>query len=623
MKKRTGVLLGLGMTAFMMLQPMSVRANELTEYPTILEVKDQKEWETPSGISSEEFEEICDEQFEDAIGKNMAGGAVAIISDGKVVFSKGYGYADMENQIPFSPSETIFEYGSVSKLFTWTSAMQMEEQGKLDLNENIDDYLKTDFQRVNDKNEPLTMLQLMNHQAGYDDYLIHLMSRDEDGLVSLEAGLEEHKVSQIYEPGFATSYSNYGAALAGLVVENVAEEPLYQYVENEIFEPLGMTQTKMNPNLEDAYKNRKSKAYKVHKDGLEEGEWSYVSMYPAGSVNGTLDDLTKFAIAYLEKNPAIFQKEDTFDKMLSPSYEIAPGVEGIAHGFIEYDGQYPVFWHNGNTENFSTFFAIVPEADFAIVACGNTENAMSTIQPFGFSILQKQEVKIDEPQDNLPDITMLEGDYKGFREAHHGITQIISLFQNAIHVEVIGENQICIEGEKYVQIEPYVFQSLETGRKCGFLVENGKVVKYSQMLDYLPVPWTVQFRNLATYGVVFLFLAIFVVTWIGFLVDLLRKRKNPMHKFFLMENGILAVIILNIVVIMEKIAAWQMAKEFVGYRIGNCMMAVLLSMVTSVGIVVTRKEKEKGSWMYRIYAIVLLLLLCFATGWGLFSVIDG
>lgn len=620
MKKRTGVLLGMGMTVFMVLQPMSVLANELKEYPKTLEVKAQEEWETPSGISSEEFEEICDEQFEGALGKNMAGGAIAIVSGGKVVFSKGYGYADIENQIPFSPSETIFEYGSISKLFTWTSAMQMEEQGKLDLDENIDDYLKTDFQRVNDKNKPLTMLELMNHQAGYDDYVIHLMSRDEDGLVSLEEGLEENKVSQIYEPGFATSYSNYGAALAGFVVENVAGEPLYQYVENEIFEPLGMTQTKMNPHLDDAYKSQKSKAYKVNKEGLQEGDWSYVSMNPAGSVNGTLDDLTKFAIAYLDKDPAICQKEDTFDKMLSPSYEIAPGVEGIAHGFIEYDGEYPVFWHNGSTENFYTFFAIVPEADFAIVACGNTENALAMIESFGFSILQKREVKIDEPQDNLPDITMLEGDYKDFREAHHGILQIMSLFGGAIHVDIVGENQICIDGENFIQIKPYIFQSLETGRKCGFLVENGKVVKVSQMLDFLPVTWMEQVRNFATYGVILLFLIVFAATWICFIVDLLRKRKNPMHKFFLMENGMLAVIILNLVVIIEKIAAWQMAKDFVGYRIGNCIMAVLLSILTLAGIVITRKEK--GSYLYRIYAIVLLLLLCFATGWGLFTVID-
>lgn len=266
----------------------------------------------------------------------------------------------------------------------------------------------------------LNIVITMGLQAGYDDYLIHLFNR-EDNMVSLKEALEEHKVSQLYEPGFASCYSNYGAGLAGYVVENVAGEPLYQYVEEEILEPLGMEHTRMKPELDEDIKVQKSKAYKVQGNGLSEGNWSYVSMYPAGSINGTLDDLAKFAIAYLEKNLVIFKKEDTFRKMLSPSYEIVPGVEGIAHGFIEFDGEYPVFWHNGGTENFSTFFAIVPEADFAIMACGNTEEAIEMTQPFCFSMLQKREVQLEKPQENLPDIAMLTGDYQDYREEHKGI----------------------------------------------------------------------------------------------------------------------------------------------------------------------------------------------------------
>ena len=242
----------------------------------------------------------------------------------------------------------------------------------------------------------------MGLQAGYDDYLIHLFNR-EDNMVSLKEALEEHKVSQLYEPGFASCYSNYGAGLAGYAVENVVGEPLYQYVEEEILEPLGMEHTRMNPELNEDIKAQKSKAYKVQGNGLSEGNWSYVSMYPAGSINGTLDDLAKFAIAYLEKNPVIFKKEDTFRKMLSPSYEI------------------------------------VPEADFAIMACGNTEEAIEMTQPFCFSMLQKREVQLEKPQENLPYIAMLTGDYQDYREEHKGILHIMSLFRTPTHIEVSGK----------------------------------------------------------------------------------------------------------------------------------------------------------------------------------------
>ena len=607
--------------AYVLLQTMPVHANNSTEIssPEIVEVQEKEDWETPSGICAEDFEEICDEEFEAILGTKMAGGAITVVAHGEVVFSKGYGYADAENQLPFSPSGTVFEYGSVSKLFTWTSAMQMEEQGKPDLNENIDNYLG-DFQRVDEKKKPVTMLQLMNHQAGYGDYLVHLFSREEENLVSLKEGLKENKVSQVCEPGFASCYSNYGAALAGLVVENIVGEPLYQYIENQIFEPLGMMQTRMNPVLEDSLKLKKSKAYVTDGKELVQGNWSYVSMYPAGSVNGTLEDLSKFAIAFLEKNPVLFHNEDTFYKMLSPSYEVAPGVEGIAHGFIEFEGEYPTFWHNGGTENFSTFLAIVPEADFAIIACGNTEESISMIQPLCFSMLEKKSVTVSTPQEQLPDISILEGKYQDFREVQKGILQIISLFREPVSVTVIGENQISVDGETYAQIEPYVFQSLETGRKCGFLVEDGKVIKFSDMLDYLPVSMPVRVRNFVTFAIFFLFLGITAITWITFVMDVIKKRKNSIHKFFLVENAIMAVILFIIFLVIGEITSWKTAEAFSGYQMGNCGLACLLSVLDIGGIAVTRKDRTKGIWLYRVYSGILLLFLGLMATWGLFSV---
>lgn len=618
MRKIKGCLLFLAMSVMICMSDMAVNASE--NAVKTVEINEKSGWKTSSGIAAEDFEKYCDEALEPALEDTMAGGAVAVISNGEVVFSKGYGYADIENEIPFSPSKTVFEYGSVSKLFTWTSAMQMYEQGKLDLQENIDTYLPEDFQRIDDTGKPVTMINLMNHQAGYDDYLIHVFGREEN-IISLREGLEEHKIQQIYEPGFATSYSNYGAALAGYVVENIVEEPFYEYVEKEIIEPLGMEKTVMNPHLKESLKQEKSKAYKRSGKGFEEGNWTYVSMYPAGSMNGTLEDLSKFANAYLEKNPVIFEKESTFDEMFSSSYEIADGVQGIAHGFIEFDGEYPTFWHNGGTENFSTFLAVVPDADFAIVACGNTEKAISAIQPFCFSVLDKQNIEMQHPQENLPDIDILAGDYKDYREAHRGILKIISLFREKNHVEVIGENHILINDEKYVQVEPYVFQSYETGRKCGFLVEDGKVVKYSEMLDYLPISWTTVVREYATYSVVILFVLLTLVGWTFFVIDKIKKNKKTIYKFFLTEQALFLTVLVMIFAIIDHITAWDMARDFIEYRIINFILGVILFGVTGTGLVLTRKDKFKVNWVYRMYSLVLMVLLGFMGYWGLFSIV--
>lgn len=194
------------------------------------------------------------------------------------------------------------------------------------------------------------------------------------------------------------------------------------------------------------------------------------------------------------------------------------------------------------------------------------------------------------------------------------------LFRQPIHIEVIGKNELSVDGETYAQIAPYVFQSLETGRKCGFQVENGKVIKFSDMLDYLPVSQLTGVRNISTFGVFFLFIVVSAVSWIRFIIDLVKKQKNPLHKFFLMENGIFASVIAVLFIIIKHISTWDRAKEFIVYPITNCVLVFLLCILTFGGLMVTKKDNTKGSWIYRIYAFVLLILICFAAWWGLFSI---
>ena len=182
-------------------------------------------------------------------------------------------------------------------------------------------------------------------------------------------------------------------------------------------------------------------------------------------------------------------------------------------------------------------------------------------------------------------------------------------------MEIVGY-EVCEAGS------PLAFRQwvVHTGRKCGFLVEDGKVVKLSQMLDYLPVSRMVSVRNIATYVVFFLFLIVSIVTWIRFVMDLIQKRKNSMHKYFLMENGILAVMTGILLVIIDKIISLYAISDFVVYQVGNCILAFLLFFLDFYGMISTRREKEKGIWLYRVHSFVILLLLCFAAGWGLFSV---
>lgn len=587
-----------------------------------LEMRAENEWKTPSGLSAQEFEKYCDEYFEQECGTTIPGASVAVVSKGNVVFSKGYGYSDIKKQLPSNPQSTVYEYGSVSKLFTWVSVMKLYEQGKADLNADIRQYLPSDFPLPMSFEKPITLLDLMNHQAGFDDYIIHLFSK-EDGIVSLEQSLIENKVQQVYEPGFASSYSNYGAGLAGFIVENVAKEPAYEFIQEEIMRPIGMQQAVINPDISDYadIRQNKAKVYSGANGDFREENWSYVPMYPAGAANGTLEELSKFAIALLdEENHPLFEKKETMQEMLSASCGDTKGAAGMAHGFVEYDGEYPVYWHNGGTDHSSTFFAIVPETDFAIILCTNSGN-LSSIQQFGFEMLQKNQVVLETPQENLPETSIVEGNYLDFREDHRGIAKIsyFTRYLEPIRVRSMSQNEITIDGSKYIQVEPYVFQDVETGTKVAFQVENGKVIKYTDMLDYLPVPGWKSVAAWAKVLVLLLFAVSILVTLITLLIRIIRKRWSKRE--MIPTAGLLCWCALgaNFVVILEKIIEWNTFQAIRGHLILNGGLGALI-LVCSVCEFTGGKKDSGKTLAYRFFAVFSVLALVALGTLGFFSI---
>ncbi|MDE2225982.1 MAG: beta-lactamase family protein, partial [Xanthomonadaceae bacterium] len=143
---------------------------------------------------------------------DIAGGAVVVVKDGKVLFAQGYGYADLKTRTPVSPATTLFRIGSVSKLFTWTAVMQLVEQHKVDLDRDINDYL--DFKIPPRFGKPITLRDLMTHTPGFEDTARDLLPATPDG-TNLERYLKAHIPARIFPPGKIVAYSNYGAGLAG------------------------------------------------------------------------------------------------------------------------------------------------------------------------------------------------------------------------------------------------------------------------------------------------------------------------------------------------------------------------------------------------------------------------
>ncbi|NUR22349.1 serine hydrolase domain-containing protein, partial [Frateuria sp.] len=227
---------------------------------------------------------------------DIAGGVVTVVKDGQVLFARGYGYADLDRRIPVSAERTLFRPGSTSKLFTWTAVMQLVEQGKLDLDRDVNAYL--DFHIPDWHGKPITLRQLMTHTPGFEDGARGLMPATPDE-VDLQRYLKQRLPSRIFPPGELVAYSNYGCGLAGYIVQRVAGEPYAQYIERHILQPLGMEHSTFEQPLPPALAPTMSQGYLRASDGKPQ-PFELVDPAPAGAMSATATDMAKFMIAQLQ-----------------------------------------------------------------------------------------------------------------------------------------------------------------------------------------------------------------------------------------------------------------------------------------------------------------------------------
>lgn len=330
----------------------------------------------PSGIPYSDIESVVDAYVEDH-KSTTAAVSVAVFTGSDVLMEKSYGYSDIGNAVP-NDKDTVFEWGSMTKLLTWTSVMQLVEKGKIDLNEDIRTYLPKGFFKKLKYDTPITMLNLMNHNAGWQETMTDLFIKDEKDVKGIGETLQLIEPEQVNEPGKVVAYSNWGAALAGYIVERVSGQPFDAYVHEHIFKPLGMEHTALNASLSDnewvAKKRAEEKCYTTKKEPLGTRHY-YLSLYPAGGATGTLSDSIKLGQAFLaakgEKSP-LFEKRETLDEMLSPSLLYADGKTARdCHGFWTLESGVPVLWHDGGTMGNTSMFSFDPKSGTGVIILTN------------------------------------------------------------------------------------------------------------------------------------------------------------------------------------------------------------------------------------------------------------
>lgn len=246
----------------------------------------------PAAAANNKPNPAVDKIFSDLTQPGSPGCALAVYRNGSIVYSKGYGLASTELDVPITP-QTVFDIGSMSKQFTAASILLLEEQGKLSLTDDVRKYIP----ELPDYGHKITILNLLNHTSGIRDYLalfvlagVHIdsVTTDQDALALIAR--QKHLN---FTPGSRYLYSNSGFFLLSLIVKRVSGVTLEQFALKNIFQPLGMSQTTYRddhtlllPHRALAYDPAGPNKYKL--------DVSYFEQTGDGAVHTSVDDLVKW-----------------------------------------------------------------------------------------------------------------------------------------------------------------------------------------------------------------------------------------------------------------------------------------------------------------------------------------
>jgi CubicO group peptidase (beta-lactamase class C family) len=425
---------------------------------------------------------------------DIPGAVVVVVKDGQVLTERGYGYADVANKIKVDPKATLFRPGSISKLFTWTALMQQVEQGKVDLNADVNKYI--DFKIPPFEGKPITPLNLMTHTPGFEEAVKDLITVGPKEM-PFDALLKRWVPARIYAPGTTPAYSNYGASLAGYIVQRTSGEPFDAYLENHIFKPLGMAHSTFRQPLPANLKPLMAQGYRPGDDkplGFE-----FVNAAPAGAMSTTGDDMAKFMIAHLQNgqyNGQQILKPATAQLMHSRANSPFSAGDGMAHGFYETNiNGLRVIAHGGDTEAFHSDLHLFLDKGVGIFVSFNSPGKDGTAQPLRDSLFADfadryfpepaNAVKVD-PTNAKEDAQKLAGVYSTTRGSRTDFLAALDLLgQVKVGVDKDGNPLIADsktlgdQPRKWVHVGPMTWRDADGHDLLTANVSDGKATRFS------------------------------------------------------------------------------------------------------------------------------------------------
>ncbi len=431
---------------------------------------------------------------------NVPGAVVTVVKDDRLLYSRGFGLADLAAGAPVDARRTRFRVASVTKVFTATAVMQLHERGLLRLNGAVDAIVGDAPPGPSDSRQ-MTVADLLAHAAGFDERWIGIAAPAADAAPSLDEVVRERPAARILPPGTVSSYANYDSTLAGAAVEAAAGMSYERWVERRILLPLGMTATTFDPWTTAGSVGDVARSYRWD-GGQKPLPPDRFASLPSGGLWSTGTDMAAFMLMHLGggriavpidvEAPAAGKGSVGAGAPTDPGTEVVPArdtvrilstasvaamherrlangppLPGFTYGFAErFIQNRRALQHTGEFNGFASILFLVPSERLGVFVAANADRPrfcdevvvrlMQRLYP------DREQLGRPRPARRLAaGVAQFEGTYRTVRHAHRTLDKWLELsLRRDLLVTREPDGLLVIDDTRYVPIEPLVFREL-------------------------------------------------------------------------------------------------------------------------------------------------------------------
>ncbi|HEY2464690.1 MAG TPA: serine hydrolase domain-containing protein [Steroidobacteraceae bacterium] len=393
---------------------------------------------------------------------DVAGATVLVMRGGETLLQKGYGFSDLKTKQAVNPESTIFRLASISKLFTWTAAMQLVEQGKLDLDADIGRYL--DFPIPGDK--PITLRNLMTHTTGFEEVVRDIIVTDPKKYLALREFLVQNQPHRLFAPGTIPEYSNYAVGLGSYIVQRVSGERFEDYVAAHIFAPLGMTHSTFFQPPPKALQDLPSQGYRSSTRDPAIG-FEIFSPAGAGGISSSAADMGRFGQMLLNAGELDGQrilKQDSLTQMWKPQFRANEQLPPIGLGFYQvWRNELKWIGHEGDLVAFHSLFFVEPQQKLVLFISYNSAGSSRKTRPELLDAFSDRYFPSELHQAFIATATSrlkdIEGTYQGTRRSDSTILRLFALFGQS-HAKVDQDGVLHVDKAKDLRGHPFAWKPI-------------------------------------------------------------------------------------------------------------------------------------------------------------------